>query len=67
MNRGVTGLRPPPGGAQPAQMVTSFKEKINVYFLSTKVYYFYLLPKEFLSIVEPSKVLVLSKELNRRL
>ena len=47
MNRGVTGLRPPPGGAQPAQMVTSFKEKINIYFYQLKFITFICFQKSF--------------------
>ena len=31
MKRGVTGLRPPPGGAQAAQMVISYKQQDNLY------------------------------------
>ena len=45
MNRGVTGLRPPPGGAQAAQIVTSwiskkgFKIELKNVFRKTQILY----------------------------
>ena len=74
-NLGVTGLRPPPGGAQAAQIVTSCwlgMERgeyicMYVYAIVFALSDLDVFPEQFLSVVEAPEVLVLPEEFYGRL
>ena len=69
MKRGVTTLRPPPGGAHAAQMVTSYDTigvndrahpkiiRTHSAYIHTWILYLNLLPEKLFSVIETAKVL----------